>query len=55
MTQVLLRWHEVPKQQTYVSCCDIVQISRFEALPVIRRTQRGDFLVTAAGLRTYPS
>jgi hypothetical protein len=27
MTQALLRWHEVPKQQTYVSYCDIVQIS----------------------------
>ena len=27
MTQALLRWHEVPKQQTYVSYCDIVRIS----------------------------
>jgi hypothetical protein len=27
MTQVLLRWHEVPKQPTYISYCDIVQIS----------------------------
>jgi predicted phage terminase large subunit-like protein len=27
MTQALLRWHEVPKQQTYVAYCDIVQIS----------------------------
>jgi predicted phage terminase large subunit-like protein len=27
MTQVLLRWHEVPKQQTYVSYFEIVQIS----------------------------
>ncbi len=29
MTQALLRWHEVPKQQTYVAYCDIVQISPF--------------------------
>jgi hypothetical protein len=27
MTEALLRWHEVPKQETYVSYCDIVQIS----------------------------
>lgn len=27
MTPALLRWHEVPKQQTYVSYCDLVQIS----------------------------
>jgi predicted phage terminase large subunit-like protein len=27
MTQALLRWHEVPKQHTYVSYCDIVRIS----------------------------
>jgi len=27
MTQALRRWHEVPKQQTYVSYCAIVQIS----------------------------
>jgi hypothetical protein len=27
MTQALLRRHEVPKQQTYISYCDIVQIS----------------------------
>jgi phage terminase large subunit-like protein len=27
MTQALLRRHEVPKQQTHVTYCDIVQIS----------------------------
>jgi predicted phage terminase large subunit-like protein len=27
MTQALLRWHEVPKQETYVQFCEIVQIS----------------------------
>jgi len=23
MTQALLRWHEVPRRQTYISYCDI--------------------------------
>jgi hypothetical protein len=28
-TQAPLRWHEVPKQQRYVSYCEIVRISPF--------------------------
>jgi phage terminase large subunit-like protein len=27
VTQALLRWHEVPREQTYIQLCDIVEIS----------------------------